>query len=30
MMDEDSTGFQKVLDLLEIEEAMLCAKHGGL
>jgi len=31
MMDEDGTGFQKVLDVLEIgEEAVICAKHRDL
>jgi len=30
MLDEDGTGFHKVLDVLEVEEAMFCAKRGDL
>jgi hypothetical protein len=30
MLDEDGMGFQKVLDVLEVEEVMICAKHRDL
>jgi len=30
MMGGDGTSFQKVLDVLKVEEAMLCAKRGDL
>ena len=30
MMGGDGTSFQKVLDVLEVEEAMFCAKHRDL